>query len=198
MLTSILDKIKPLINEIKSDELLSKILIAYDDLNSPECEFHKDNPRAVLIGDAPAGVKHHHTEPGGYLRHLKDMYNLAEALFQLAFGQEYDFTMEDVCVVILLHDLSKAKAFEWLHDNKNETNHAEYFLYRKDFFKSLGYDHETAFLLLRYEIPVTRKQYIAIMHAEGGWSDAAKNGYQGNKLSKFVHVLDLFSSQLLG
>jgi hypothetical protein len=190
------EMLEEMLDTIADPILRDKIASAYNDLESADCPLHIHTTKPALLHEIPAGTGHHHWWEGGYLRHLQDMYLLGSTLYYTYKSAGMDFTLEDIVVVILLHDFSKTIAFEWIPEADGKTRPS--FRYRIGFFNHIGMDSKTAWLMLYYGIKVTEKQYIAIMHAEGGWAEANTKGRSGNQLSKFIHVLDLFSSQILG
>lgn len=178
---------------IEDDGLRQSIMNAYNELDNFLSPLHKNSNSPAIIRHAPAGQGHHHYWVHGYYHHLIEMWELARKMFQ---PEHSDFTLSDVSVAILLHDLSKGIAFEWIPENERAGK--KIFRYRKDFFANLSFDYWTNYLLIYFSIKVTDQQFIAIAHAEGGWGMLAKGNYDGNMLSKFLHCLDLYSSQVLG
>lgn len=182
---------------IKDIDLKYSIQCAYIDLNSFASPWHQYCKKPTLIYDAPAGAKMHHWWKGGYIQHLDDMRIFGSKLYKDTEEMiRVDFSVEDLVVLILIHDLSKGIAFEWVPENEKKDQYP--FRYRKGFWDNMGFDHKTSMLLAHYGIRLTEQQYIAFLHTEGGWSEAAGNKRDGNMLAKFMNILDMYSSQMLG
>lgn len=183
-------KLQPLMDAIHNEVLREQLIFMWNDLEYPDSYFQRVLPRieVVTASQAPAGRKMHHTYCGGLLDHLHEMWKYALiSLDNFPFTRE--FTLEELAVAILLHDLSKTIAYR-------DTGRG--YEYREDFFKNMSFDHTTYFMLNHYRVQVPRESFLGIMFAEGGWSEAAKQKLQHNKLGAFVHVCDMYSSQLVG
>lgn len=202
--------LKPIFKHLKNSsghQPGNQIADAFITLDKPSDEFHTINETCIkpcLFSDAPAGAKMHHFWPNGLWQHMGEMWTLANQLYRDTLDGLhtrnniiFDFNLDDVAICILLHDLSKGIAFQW-KEFKKVTDPVFSFEYRKGFFNELSYDNKTQWLMARFGIVVTQQQLSAILHTEGGWADLAKSRKDGNMLGKFMHVLDLYSSQILG
>lgn len=232
-----LQKLKPIFDAISDKLLKKKIISMYNDLDDPVNPLH-ENPAGtevgkenVLISKAPAGRSKHHKYEGGLIDHIIEMFNYANHTMQYnviheVHGSSFDFSIQDVAISILLHDLSKAVAYKYTGKFEYIDAHFERgsitsftmreweaykgetpvktirtgcFEYRKNFFKTMGLDQRTYWLMARYGISVSEYIFNSIMFAEGGWSDAAKKwGMEYGKLGAFLHILDMYSSQVIG
>jgi hypothetical protein len=165
------------------------------------------------FAEVPAGARHHHWWKGGLEEHCKEMIGLGFDLMELYPGDLTTFTKDDVIITVFLHDFAKIWAYIPVTDAERERAPERYlpgqqFRYIKDHFRKLTDEHKTILELCNNGIPVTEKQWSAVIFCEGGYADAnfsfagtsftSQHVLSQNPLAVFMHMLDLYSSQILG
>lgn len=159
-----------------------------------------------------AGAKHHHWWKGGLESHLCEMIGLGMDLMDLYPG-DFTFTKSDVIIVIFLHDFAKIWTYRYItpeerEKKSNKFKEKQIFTYVEGAFNRLDAESTTLLELSRRGITPTDNQWSAVLFAEGGFAKAHFS-FQGrtstgstvntvNHLAPFVHLLDLYSSQILG
>lgn len=161
-----------------------------------------------------AGAKHHHWWRGGLAQHVCEMIGYSLDLLDLYAGDlQQLITRDDIIIACYLHDFAKIWAYEEITDDDRETNPRKYL--EQQLFKSVNgafniVDQETKTLLRlsQFGVPVTEKQWSAVLFAEGGYADAnfSINGLSRqadtvmhcNPLAVIMHMADMYSSQILG
>jgi hypothetical protein len=158
----------------------------------------------------PAGMKHHHWWTGGLSEHVKEMIGLGFDLHDLYSG-DLPFTKSDIIITCFLHDFAKVWSFVPLSEEDRKdprTKPNQQFKGNRDCFKKVDDETKTLLTLAAAGIVPTENQWSAVLFAEGGYAKANFN-YQGrtdtgnsvfghNPLAAFLHILDLYSSQILG
>lgn len=174
-------------------------------------EFYNAHP---AFAEVCAGARHHHWWKGGLEEHVKEMVGLGFDMLELYSGDLTGIDASDIVICCFLHDFSKIWTYEPLTEEDRKRFPNRYL--KKQEFKytqkqPFGFvDEETkCFLeLAKHGIHLTERQASAILFCEGGYSDR-NFGYGGttrtgdqvmanNPLAVFMHVLDMWSSQVLG
>lgn len=183
--------------QLEPVELCQKYVAFYD--------AHKEK-----LEEVPAGAKHHHWWEGGLNDHCSEMIGLGLDLMEMYPG-DVQFTKSDVIISVFLHDFAKIWTYRKITSEDRERNKRllpnQVFTYTER--KPLVDDESATLLeLSKYGISPTEMQWSAVLFAEGGYADA-NFGPEGrtsigryisskNPLVVFTHILDLYSSQLLG
>jgi len=166
-----------------------------------------------FFSEAPAGARHHHWWAGGLENHCTEMIGLGLDLMDLYSG-DVSFSKDDLITTVFLHDFSKVWIYRYITPEEREKkpktfNPKQVFTYRAGATDILDAEGLTATTLMRFGIPITDRQWSAVLFAEGGFS-SARFGFAGqpthtgtrvtheNALAAFVAMLDSYSSQLLG
>jgi hypothetical protein len=174
-------------------------------------DFYKTHP---VFAAVPAGARHHHWWKGGLEEHCKEMIGIGFDLLQLYAGDlNGQVSRSDIIIAVFLHDFAKIWAYIPITEEERAKNPDKYlpgqqFRFVKDKFRTLTDEHKTAVELMQYGVPVTEKQWSAVIFSEGGWSDAhfsfegrsftSQHAFSSNPLAVVMHILDLYSSMILG
>jgi hypothetical protein len=173
-------------------------------------EFYRSHP---VFSTVPAGAKHHHWWKGGLEEHCKEMIGMGFDLLELYPGDLNKITRTDIIVAVFLHDFAKVWAYIPITEEDRTKNPERFmpeqqFKYVKDKFRLLTDEHKTAVELMKYGVPVTEKQWSGVVFCEGGYADAnfsftgrsftSEHVMSSNALAPFMHILDIYSSQILG
>ena len=186
------------------------VQIEDDALRTGLWRLYNDHPFFI---EAPAGARHHHWWDGGLDGHCAEMIGLGLDLMEL-YTDDMPFTKDDVITAVFLHDFSKVFMYRAITPEDREKHPDRFkprqmFTYQEGATNILDAENLTAVVLMRYGIPVTDKQWSAVVFAEGGFS-TARFGFGGqptltnsrvnhdNPLAAFVSILDLYSAMLLG
>lgn len=161
-----------------------------------------------------AGAKHHHWWRGGMADHIREMIGVSLDLYQLYKGDLGErITPSDIIIACYLHDFAKVWTYEEITDEDRERAPKKYL--EQQLFKPVSgafniLDEESTTLLElgKYGIVPTKQQWSAVVFAEGGWADAVwgPNGQTRvagtvmaqNPLAVMIHMVDMYSSQILG
>jgi hypothetical protein len=175
-------------------------------------DFYNSHPAFATV---PAGAKWHHWWKGGLEEHLKEMIGMGLDLLELYPGDlNGKINRSDVIIACFLHDFAKIWAYVPISEEDRQKNPKKYlekqeFKYSEDAFRILPDEHKTLLELARHGIAPSDKQWSAVIFSEGGYSDA-NFGYANtrttagnhvntdNALAPFIHMLDMYSSQILG
>jgi hypothetical protein len=153
-------------------------------------------PNTVLFINCPAGYKMHHTEPGGLVRHYVEMLQW----MLMNNNKPQLFTDSDIVEAVILHDISKVLLYRHSTPQEERTDGLAFrYIKRERGIAQLNDEFLTLFLINYFELKVSWDVFVAVCFAEGGWSDVSKlQNTQSNKLGYFLHMADLYSSQILG
>jgi hypothetical protein len=187
-------------------------MIERDDLRIGLGRLYLDHP---FLQEAPAGARHHHWWKGGLEDHCMEMLGIGLDLMELYAGDlEAGFTKDDLITAVFLHDFSKVFIYRYISAEErekapNKFKAKQVFTYREGATSILDAENLTAQKLMQYGVPVTPKQWSAVVFAEGGFSKA-HFGFAGqttltggrvnheNPLAAFLSILDLYSAMILG
>lgn len=161
---------------------------------------------------APASGKkwYHGAYPGGYLVHVNNVVRLAlkQVQFYKSLGGTIDFTEEELVFSALFHDLGKVgdgtkpnyvpQTSEW-----HVKNQGSIFVNNPELDFMLIPDR-SLFVLQKYGIPVTQKEYLAIKLHDGMFEESNKAYYVSfnpdarlkTNLCHILHVADLLAARL--
>lgn len=169
-------------------------------------KMYSENELGMALVMSPAAMcEHFHlSHPGGYLQHIMHVIKMsfaAKKMFQVA-GANIDFTDEEMIFSAMHHDLGKL----------GDPEFGDYYIPQKDDWKArrgenyqmnpnLPYMEVTdraVFLLGKYEIPMTWKEYLGIKLADGMFNEAAqgylkqynKDLYLKTNLPRVIHQAD--------
>lgn len=173
----------------------------------------------AMIGDmeesymmSPASGKnwYHGAYPGGYLVHVNNVVKIAIKLskFYEALGGNIDYTEEELVFSALFHDLGKVgdgnkpnyipQTSEW-----HIKNQGSIFVNNPEIDFMLIPDR-SLFILQKYGIPITQKEFLAIKLHDGLFEESNKAYYVSfnpdsklkTNLCHILHVADLLAARL--
>lgn len=162
-------------------------------------QFRTMFPDTVALSMCPGGSKMHHIEPGGLLRHYDEMiYWMMNRHDSDLILREINFS--NIIEAVILHDISKPLFYRSSTQEEYEKDRLFFrYVKRERNVPMLNDDLLTCFIINYFKLDVSWEVFVAVLFAEGGWSDAAKmQGCQPNQLGYFLHMADLYSSQFLG
>lgn len=138
----------------------------------------------LIIAPASSKTHYHNAFPGGYLDHV---VHVAEAALKVAtayknIGGTIDFTKQEMIFAALHHDLGKLgienepyyidQDSDWHRKRGEMYMHNEGIQYMKVTDRAL-------YMLHKYDIPVTEKEWLAIKLSDGMYEEGNK-GYLNN------------------
>jgi hypothetical protein len=165
--------------------------------------MYKDFEDTLAIAPASSKTWYHNAFPGGYLDHVnRVVYSALEVakLWKTTLGGTLDFTIQELVFSALFHDLGKLGSEEgpnyipqqdkWRQEKLQEkyTNNPELpFMLIPD---------RSLYLLQRYGIPVSQKEYLAIKLHDGVFEDSNKAYFFSHKpesklRTNLVHILHM-------
>lgn len=172
--------------------------------------------------DYPAAIKHHHTERGGYIRHIWEVLTIGEYINQEHVNPE--------CFIKLafIHDLDKLERYEpdteaptaaqvkyakslgieiktidtksslstKIDNKKNGLNNPiQYYCYREKLV--VDESAKVCQMCCQLGIELTDADLHCLATHHGGWSDAGKRGSL-SPMATILHCADLMSARILG
>lgn len=193
--------VRDYLNQIDPPELAAKYL-----------KLHEDNS---FYDQVCAGAKHHHHWIGGLADHVTEMIGIAFDMYDLYRGDlENRITKSDIIIGCYLHDFAKVWTYEFIQEEDREKDPKKYKeeqtfkLLNSGAFAILDEESKTLLTLGRYGIVPTDMQWSAVLFAEGGWADAcwgpgrqtntSNTVMSRNPLAVLMHIVDMYSSQILG
>lgn len=165
--------------------------------------MYKDFEEVAVLAPASSKTWYHNAFPGGYIDHVNRVVTTAIDIAKLwkgTYGGTLDFTQEELIFSALFHDLGKLGSEEgpnyipqedkWRQDKLKEMytpNPALPFMMIPD---------RSLYLLQRYGIPVSQKEYLAIKLHDGVFEEGNKPYFFSNKpesklRTNLVHILHL-------
>jgi hypothetical protein len=195
-------------------EEVGKRLELFQNLIEKDSRSDKLNTMYEAFADqlalAPASGKHHYHNafPGGYVDHVVRVAEMAvkQAKLWEDMGGTIDFTRQELIFAALHHDLGKLGTEDtpYYVEQDSDWHRKRGELYK--FNEALPYWKVTdraLFILQKYEIPITDKEWLAIKLSDGLYDDANKS-YLINYmpypmhtvLPRIIHVSDYLACQL--
>lgn len=164
---------------------LTYILYYISQPNKDKCQkLYKSNQ--IAFDNVPGSLSKHQAWTAGYIDHLFEMMKIAEKLYKaLSDERHLPFYLEDVALVIFLHDLDKVWKYEKV--NKQKVPIMRTPEERKQF---------TLKKIEEFEFDLTSEQLNAIMYIEGEGEDYNPDFRVMGKLSAFCHCCDTLSARL--
>lgn len=191
-----------------------------DLINSINRDFDKDKLINYLENEsdfftAPASTKYHGNYEGGLCEHSLNVYYSLKNLNcnympKLIKNSEEDidrtkYDEDNLKIVGLLHDISKANFFELYNRNIKDSNGnwqqvKEYKIRDNRFI--FGSDEQTADFIISTFVPLTIDEHIAILHKTGGRAfDSTQTSipaiFQKCELAVLLNCADLLSCYIL-
>jgi hypothetical protein len=160
-------------------------LVAWEhisDKNHNKLQLHKlykDNKER--IERAPGSQVKHHAWQGGYLTHIEQCSQIALRIYEpLNNYSRLPFTLEDVMIVLLIHDLEKP--FKYVEPKQTILREQTHKFVEK--------------LLKQYEITLTKEQQNAFTYIHGEGDDYSATQNIQNELAAFCHSCDTLSARI--
>lgn len=161
-----------------------------------------------------AGAKHHHWWRQGMADHVCEMIGVGLDLYRMYSGDlQGRITESDIIIACYLHDFAKVWTYEEITDEDRERAPKKY-LEQQLFkpvtgaFNLIDEESKTLLALARAGIVPSEAQWSAVLFAEGGYADAnftinglsrtADTVMSHNPLAVIIHMVDMYSSQILG
>lgn len=183
---------------ITADSRSEQLLPMYEDLKSE-----------LISAPASGKVHFHNAFPGGYLDHV---LRVAETALKVAAlyretGGEINFTKEELIFAALHHDLGKLGdpsegPYYVTQESDWHRKRGEFFTQNDDiqYFKA---PERGLFLLQRYDVSITRNEWLAIKLSDGIYDDGNKSYYinyapyaMKTNLPYIIHWADHLSSRV--
>ena len=123
--------------------------------------------------DAPGSSGNHQYFKGGYYKHIEDIINYANKLYQ---SFSFPFSLSDVHLILFLHDIEKPVKY---CDVTNES------------------DEEIRLRLIsKFNIELNENQISALKYIHGEGNDYRKDMRVMSPLSAFCHCCDVMSARI--
>jgi hypothetical protein len=183
---------------VKADSRSEKLMAMYADFN-----------KELSTAPASSRLHFHNAFPGGYLDHCVRVVEIAlqQAALYMKSGGNVDFTKQELVFAALNHDLGKLGSpdegpyyleqdSDWHRKRGELYKHNDNMQYMKVVDRAL-------FLLQKYGIETTQKEWLAIKLSDGMYNEAAK-AYLTNhipysmktSLPYIIHWADHMASQV--
>lgn len=176
-----------------------QILKLMDDLNDQ-----------IATSPASSFSYFHNCFPGGYVLHVINVVNISLDMIEIwkKYGYTPDFSREELIFCAFFHDLGKVgekskphyvpETSDWHRKNmKRMYNTNSELVY-------MNITDRSFYMLQKYNIPISRNEYIGLKLADGLYEDANKQYYQTFKeehmlksfLPYIVHQADLTAAKM--
>jgi hypothetical protein len=183
---------------VKIDKRAEKLLVMYNDFNEQ-------------LSTAPASARtyYHNSFPGGYLDHTVRVVDTALELSVTykKMGGTIDFSKQELIFSAIHHDLGKLGSPDegpYYLDQDSDWHRKRGEVYKhNDSLQYMKVVDRALFLLQKYEIEITQKEWIAIKLSDGMYNEASK-AYLTNhtpyamktNLPYIIHWADHMASQV--
>jgi hypothetical protein len=167
---------------MKIDDLKKKIIELCPERASSILLFQQEYEQFITIAKGSSGA--HQSWPGGYVDHILQCINQAEAIYA-ALQQLYPlpFSLSSAVCVLYFHDLEKIFKYSSGHGIPEEM------IYNK----RLWYEKE---LPDRFGIFFSPEELNALRYAHGEGRDYKKGERVMSPLAAFVHAIDIMSARI--
>ena len=174
---------------IDYEEKAKKNLEKFNAFLAEDPRVEKLNEMYEVFGDqlisAPASGKihYHNAFPGGYLDHVVHVAetSMKVATAYKAIGGQIDFTKQEMIFAALHHDLGKlgseAGAYYLDQDSDWHRKRGEMYTYN-DNIQYMTVTDRALYLLQKFNIKVTEKEWLAIKMSDGLYDDGNKAYYK--------------------
>jgi hypothetical protein len=171
---------------IDYEEKAQKNLEKFNAYLAEDPRVEKLNAMYEVFGDqlitAPASgkVHYHNAFPGGYLDHVVHVADAAMkvATAYKAIGGEIDFTKQEMIFAALHHDLGKlgSESGPYYLDQDSDWHRKRGEMYtHNENIQYMTVTDRALYLLQKFEIPVTEKEWLAIKLSDGMYDDSNKS-----------------------
>jgi hypothetical protein len=184
---------------INKDSRADKLLVMYEQFGEQ-------------LAEAPASRKshYHNAFPGGYIDHVVRVAESAMKVSRLykEMGGDIDFTSQECIFSALHHDLGKLgmEGTPYYIDQESDWHRKRGEVYTHN--PELGYmtvPDRALFLLQKYGIEITQKEFLGIKLADGMYDESNKSYLASydpypirTSLPRILHVADYLSSRVEG
>lgn len=183
---------------VKADSRSEKLMAMYADFN-----------KELSTAPASSRLHFHNAFPGGYLDHCVRVVEIAlqQAALYNKNGGNVDFTKQELVFAALNHDLGKLGSPEegpYYLEQDSDWHRKRGELYKhNDNIQYMKVVDRALFLLQKYGIETTQKEWLAIKLSDGMYNEAAK-AYLTNhvpysmktSLPHIIHWADHMASQI--
>jgi hypothetical protein len=200
------------VDENKIQENYNKFmdLIGQDERSEQLKNMYEDLKDELMTAPASAVIHYHNAFPGGYLDHVLRVHDTAIQVAKLyrEMGGTLEFTVQELRFAALHHDLGKlGEPGQPYYIDQDSDWH------RKNMGKMYKYNgndqymkvtDRALYMLQRYDVKVTRNEWIAIQLSDGIYDEANKSYLMNNlhpypfttNLPHIIHTADYLSCQL--
>ncbi len=167
---------------------IEELIGLIDEPNRSSC-FRMLADNRALFDTAPGSSSNHQAWKGGYLDHLREVMNIAVALYSVMNQlRPLPFLLSDVLLVLWLHDLEKP----W----KYVVNEDGFVDYKPEFHQKSDQQAFRMKLIAKYEIVLTEAHVNGLEYAEGEIKNHSANHRYMGPLAAFVHACDVLSARM--
>lgn len=152
---------------------------------------------------APASSKFHGNYKGGLAEHCMDTYQCFLQLMETPQFKKYDFPMESVILITLLHDMCKTNFYfettrNWKNPDTGQWEQVPYY----EIVDSHPYGHgECSVMLISDYIKLTTEEKYAIRWHQGGFDKLVQAGdftvnrvFEVSPISVCLHIADMMAT----
>lgn len=149
----------------------------------------------LALCPASSRVDYHSCFPGGLVDHsLRVLTNAG----RLAKVHECNFPLDSLIISCLFHDLGKVgdENEDYYVPQKSDWHRDKGMLYEyNDALPYMSVPHRSVYLMQRFEVQLSREEYLAILLNDGQYVEANKSyAMKEPMLSMIVHQADAFST----
>lgn len=128
--------------------------------------------------EAPGSSNNHQNFPGGYYKHISDILDYAQSLYDnLSAVDKLNFTLSDAITVLFLHDIEKPIKYSETFNNHSDV----------DIRNSL---------IEKFSIDIDDDIKLALKYIHGEGDDYKKDKRIMSPLSAFCHCCDVISARI--
>ena len=171
-----------MIDEQKIEENYNKFMeyVKADSRAEQLIPMYEDYGNELLTAPASGKAHYHNTFPGGYIDHVLRVVDTTLHISSLykKMGGTINFTKEEAVFSALHHDLGKlgnpgAAPYYLDQDSDWHRKRGEMYKYNEN-IQYMTVTDRALYLLQKFEIPVTEKEWIAIKLSDGMYDDGNK------------------------
>lgn len=174
-------------------------------------EMYKDFEEIAIMAPASSKTWYHNAFPGGYIEHVNRVITTSlevAKLWKSTLGGTLDFTIQELVFSAMFHDLGKLGGEEGPNyipqeDKWRQDKLQEKYTINSDLPFMLIPDR-SLYLLQRYGIPVSHKEYLAIKLHDGVFEEGNKPYFMSHRpesklrtnLVYVLHTADFIASKV--
>lgn len=139
----------------------------------------------LITAPASSRAHYHNAFPGGYLDHVIHVIeaSMKVATAYKAIGGEIDFTKQEMVFAAMHHDLGKLGNEQggYYLDQDSDWHRKRGEMYKfNDNLQFMTVTDRALYMLQKFEIPITEKEWIAIKLSDGMYDDSNKSYLKNN------------------